>query len=278
MWEHTNYFVREGAPMLRLIALLVPALLVAIPLESQHPEIHTKHFLHGYPAGVPETNDLVIRDVYALSSNDARKMADWVAYRLTHRTVEGPSFRRRWRTDPWLEPDERLSPADYDGAHDSLGVDRGHMAPLAAFRGTLEADRTNYLSNVAPQRSALNRGPWRELEAAVRELAHQDTVHVMTGPLHEREMPDLPGADEPHEIPSGFWKIVAVGTPEGLQVIAVVMEQDIARDGDYCAQRVAVDEVEARAELDVFWELNSQRESELEAGAGSQELADRLGC
>ena len=36
-----------------------------------------------HPTGAPTSNDLIIRDTYALSNNDARKFADWVAYRLT---------------------------------------------------------------------------------------------------------------------------------------------------------------------------------------------------
>ena len=36
-------------------------------------EIHSKHFFYGQPTGTPETNDLIIRDIYALSSNDETK-------------------------------------------------------------------------------------------------------------------------------------------------------------------------------------------------------------
>ncbi|MFW6010646.1 MAG: DNA/RNA non-specific endonuclease [Gemmatimonadota bacterium] len=269
--------MRRPTFALALLALAL-ACLFAAPLEGQHPEIHAKHFLHGYPTGVPETNDLVVRDVYALSSNDGRRMADWVAYRLTHRTVDGPALSRRWRVDPWLEPEERLDPRDYLGAHDELGVDRGHLAPLAAFRGTLAGHQTNYLSNVTPQRSALNQGPWRRMEEAVRDLARQDTVHVMTGPLFERDMPELPEAGDPHAVPSGFWKIVAMDASGGPRVMAVVMEQEIARDADYCDRRVSVDEIEARSGLDFFWELDAEREEALEDDRGSEELAGRLGC
>jgi endonuclease G len=50
------------------------------------PEIHCKHFFYGYPTGTPATNDLIIRDDYALSSNDETKFADWVAYGLAGST------------------------------------------------------------------------------------------------------------------------------------------------------------------------------------------------
>jgi hypothetical protein len=42
-------------------------------------EIHCKQFILGIPLGTPATNDLIIRDIYALSSNDSTKFADWVA-------------------------------------------------------------------------------------------------------------------------------------------------------------------------------------------------------
>ena len=52
-----------------------------IPTSSR-PEIHSKHFFFGYPYGAPATNDMIIRSIYALSSNDETKFADWVSYQL----------------------------------------------------------------------------------------------------------------------------------------------------------------------------------------------------
>ncbi len=168
------------------------------------PEIHCKHFLYGYPTGTPATNDLIIRDCYALSSNDSTKFADWVAYRLNSETIFVPAtitkevrLERVWKADPWLDPDETLEPTDYKGAHAALKTDRGHQAPLASFKGTGCWAETNFLSNITPQKSALNQGPWRILEDKVRDLAAKQTVYVITGPLYEREMKRLPGADEP---------------------------------------------------------------------------------
>jgi len=55
--------------------------------NNVYPEIHCKHFFYGYPTGTPQSNDLIIRDIYALSSNDDTKLADWVAYRLDKETI-----------------------------------------------------------------------------------------------------------------------------------------------------------------------------------------------
>ena len=105
------------------------------------PEIHCKHFTHGYPLGTPPSNDLIIRDLYALSSNDATKFADWVCYRLTFHEVDGSlDLDREWHNDPWLDPSETLegkpeSVDDYKDAYSDAGYDRGHFSPLDWIRG-----------------------------------------------------------------------------------------------------------------------------------------------
>ncbi len=92
------------------------------PTPVTPPEIHCKHFIHGYPLGSPPSNDLIIRDLYALSSNDTTKFADWVASYLTCHEVDGDlDLERNWKNDPWLDPSETLeakptSQDDYRGA------------------------------------------------------------------------------------------------------------------------------------------------------------------
>jgi len=203
------------------LALSIPA----AGADDAYAEIHCKHFFNGYPTGTPVTNDLVIRDGYALSSNDETKFADWVACRLDCATVCGDvPQQRKWMTDPWLDEDETLEskPDDYAGASDALGVDRGHQAPLASFKGTLYWYETNYYSNITPQMSDLNQGPWVKIEDKEPDLARAgDIVYVMTGPLYERNMPGLPNADEPHLVPSGYWKIVAVQPSDDYDSIRV---------------------------------------------------------
>ena len=145
-----------------------------------------------------------------MSTNDSTKFAGWVAYRLDAQTVTGDAETKRvWKADPWLANQETLEPPDYKGAHKVLKTDRGHQAPLASFKGTKYWYQTNYLSNITPQKSDLNQGPWRVLEAKVRNFIKAGhVVHVFTGPLYEEQMLELPRADEEHIVPSGYWKII----------------------------------------------------------------------
>ena len=229
-------------------------------------ELHTFHCLFGCPLGAPATNDTVVREIYTLSSNDLTRMADWVAFRVTRQSI-GTSENRNWKTDPSLSADEALTEDHYEGAPDALHVDRGHQAPLAAFSGTEHAQETNILSNITPQASALNQGPWQRLEGRERRLAREsdNAVFVLTGPLFERLMRPMPAAPPVHRVPSGYWKIIALA--DG-RVSAFVMDQNTPRRADFCASRTTVAEIQLRSRLFIFPMLGDRQLSSLDSALG----------
>ena len=278
---------------MRLPLCLLAAGFAAGVASAQPAEIHCKHFFYGYPTGTPATNDLVIRDAYALSSNDATRFADWVAYRLTVREVggvaEASDFERLWRMDPWLSEDETLDPSPtLSDPYRASEYDRGHMAPLAAFVGTDYVPEVNLYSNITPQRHALNAGPWEEIEAAERALVlrraaralrtrpsgHRGfpqpddlaAVWVMAGTLYEHPMPPLI-TQIPHVIPSGYWKVVAVQdgwAPGSVQVAAFLFDQDDPAATEPLDRLFSVDEVEQRTGLDLLRLLPDGVEEQVE--------------
>ena len=227
-----------------------------------------------------QPNDIIIRDIYILSSNDSTKFADWVAYRVTKDSI-GQTQKRTWRADPRLADDETLEPKDYDGAFGALKTDRGHQAPLASFTDTPSWETTNYLSNITPQKSELNQGPWKKLEDAVRTLAKKpDTsaVYVITGPLYEREMPVLPKADEDHKVPSGYWKIISMEKNGIIKVAAFLFDQKTERRAKFCEEKFITSTriIESKTGLNFFQALPEKEQEELETSPSSL-LAD-LGC
>ena len=230
-------------------AVLVTAL-PTTPSWADGAPLHTFHCLFGCPVGAPANDDLIVREIYTLSSNPVTKLADWVAYRITPDTI-GPSKDRIWSADPWLAPDETLDPGDYAGASATQHVDRGHQAPLAAFSGTPFWLETDILSNITPQSSALNQGPWQRLEAEETALAKSANigVYVLTGPLFERVMAPLPGGPSLQRVPSGYWKVIA--TEDG-RMTAFVFDQQTPRDADLCKMRVSLQTVTIRSRLVMF--------------------------
>ncbi|QFT13511.1 DNA/RNA non-specific endonuclease [Vibrio sp. THAF190c] len=234
--------------MSRLVGLLF--LMLSFSTLS---EVHTPHCIGGCPEGVKASNDLIVREIYTISSNDDTKFTDWAAYVVTKKSIKS-GCSRRWKADPLLTNVETLSPKDYKGAHEAIGIDRGHQVPLASVCGFSGWKEANYLSNITPQRSELNQGPWKYLEEKVRKLVKERGVdaYVLTGPLYEREMPKLPHTTKKHTIPSGYWKVV--GFKEGKQVYleSFIMDQRSRRSDKFCGMRVTLNNVEERSGLDLF--------------------------
>jgi len=225
-------------------------------LSVQAQEIHTKHCLYGCPQGVPDTNDMIFRDLYVLSSNDDTKFADWVAYYLTpHEVVGELDLKRKWRADPFLDESETLEPSNPDDYKDlrDFDYDRGHQAPLASFKGSRYASQVNYLSNITPQNMNMNQGVWKNLEEKIRDVIKTGkSVWVLTGPLYETAMDMLPQADEPHVVPSGYWKIVVEGKPGNLNVAAFIFAQNTPRNDPISNHIKTVTEIQNRSGLTFF--------------------------
>lgn len=230
------------------------------------------------PVGRDTTNKIIHRSIYSLSANPETKFADWVAYTVTPKNF-GPSRHRYWRTDPGLDAEETMEAHDFTDAYDVIKTDRGHQAPLASFAGTPVWHETNYLSNITPQKSALNQGPWKHLEAAVRDLASRSDIgsaYVATGPLYEREMPPLPKSKKRHAVPSGYWKLVLIDPGEEVRYAAFILDQATPRSADFCDHEVTADEVETRSGFDLMSALGNARERDVEATFS--DLRDLLGC
>jgi len=252
---------------MKLIFFLFSFVIFTLNLNSQHrQEIHCKHWIYGYPYGTPPTNDLIIRDIYALSSNDSTKFADWVAYILTRESISGKNKTREWASDPWLEENETLEPNDYEGANKVLKADRGHQAPLANFSNSPDYYQTNYLSNITPQSADLNQGAWKNLEEFERKLVLiYDTIYVITGPVYEKYIGTLPNADEKHKIPSGYWKIIIINKNQNLITLAFKMDQNTPRKYDFTKSVTSIDSIEKLTGLDFLWELNDKIEGTIES-------------
>jgi endonuclease G len=250
------------------------AVLVSI-LCSSAPAV-AGNCLNGCPTGVNH-GTTITRSIYTLKNNATTKFADWVAYHVTTDTISGPSRSRNWKSDPALNAANTLEPADYKDAYATIHTDRGHQVPLGSFSNTDDWELTNYLSNITPQSSALNQGPWVKLETAVRNYVKTGhDVYVITGPLYESYFATLPQADESHTIPSGYFKVVAEQQDDRVYASAFIMEQGAGRSDDYCAAEVSVNEVESRSGLNVMPTLASSDESDVEGNVGG--LTEELGC
>lgn len=222
----------------------------------------------------------IIRNVYTLNNNSSTKFANWVAYKVT-KDSHASGRSRNWARDPGLPASDTLAPTAYSGAYGQLAVDRGHQAPLSSLAGHDDWRALNYLSNITPQKSALNRGAWSRLEAQERLLANRPevtAVYTVTGPLFEYDIAALP-ADESIQIPSGYWKVIFIGTsPDDGQYSAFLMDQDIATSAKFCDYQVTVKDIEEKTtpKLNIWSALPDDIANTIKSQKGT--LAKEMGC
>ena len=243
------------------LSLVILSFLLIAPIKKvTAQEIHSIHCWTACPSGVNQSNDVIFREIYTLSSNDETKLADWVAYVVRVENFDsGGKTARVWAADPWLGDAETLEPDDYKGANAALGTDRGHQAPLASFRSTKYWSYTNYLSNITPQDSDLNQGPWLQLENQERAWARDGfEVYVLTGPIHGKLFSRLPAADEEHSVPEGYWKSITLirsGQKEGER--NYLMPQSADRKSNYADWISSVERIESVTGLDLYPERDN---------------------
>jgi DNA/RNA endonuclease G (NUC1) len=155
------------------------------------------------PSG--RTNYLLARSQYALSYNDNTHQANWACWSYSTGDV-GADVPR---TDAFAADTDlpigyvRISSATFGG-----DWDRGHICPSEdRVFSTTDNQMTFRMSNMMPQASANNRGPWARFEAYCRELAADGgEVLIMAGPA------EFTGATISNGMatPGAVWKIAVV--------------------------------------------------------------------
>ncbi len=246
----------------------VPKPITPVPSDGEN-------CLFGCPQGTSPANIRIDRPIYSLSANPSTKFADWAAYRVRTSNF-GPHRARDWHADPDLPEAATLEKPDYADAPRLLHIDRGHQVPLAAFEGSPFWHMVNYLSNITPQSSELNQGAWMHVEELERHWAPTANVYVITGPLYERAMPSLPKADEPHRVPSGYWKVIATFDNQLLDTLSVAFDQNTGRYANFCDYQVTIDAIERRSGLELFPDLREPDQARIESEPGT--LRSKAGC
>jgi endonuclease G, mitochondrial len=266
---------RFGRSVLLLIACLL--LLTAIPAQAQLAV--SVHLTLGNPsaatanAAFPD-NYLIVRDQYALAYQRDRGIPRWVSWHLDSSSLgSADRYSGNFITDTSLPVGwYRVTHDDYTNS----GYDRGHMTP-SADRSASDADNeaTFILTNIVPQAPANNRGPWRVLEEATRDLVGLgNEVFVISGGIGTRGT--LAGGKV--TIPAATWKVL-LALPAGANdvsrvttsttVIAVRMPNDDTVGSSWQSYQTSVDCIEAQTGLDFFTEVEDTVETTIEAQGGA---------
>lgn len=233
----------------------------------------------GTPTDGNASDDFIItRDQYTISYNQNRNTPNWVSYEFDATHFGGSDRCNCFTHDPALPASfTHLTTADYTGAgaFAGYGIDRGHMARSFDFSsGSLDNARSYYLSNIIPQASAVNQGPWADLENELGNLARFDgkEVYVIDGVAGNKGTVKGEGKIV---IPAQVWKVaIVVPHDRGLadiksfndidDVIAVIMPNDPAINADWKTYKTTVDEIERISGYDLLSALPDKLEQSVE--------------
>jgi len=235
----------------------------------------------GEPTDADPSDDFIVRhEQFTASYNPNRGSPNWVSYDL-----DAAHFGPEDRCDCFtMDPDlpasfTHLTTADYTdaGAFHGYGIDRGHMVrSFDRTTASLDNARTYLLSNVVPQASDMNQGPWANLENDLGDQARVQgrEVYIITGPAGNKGTLKNEGKIV---IPTSTWK-VAVILPHDhglddivdyrdLEVIAVNMPNEAGvRNVDWNTYRTTVDAIEALTGYDLLAQLPDDIENAVESG------------
>jgi endonuclease G len=218
-----------------------------------------------------ENNYLMVKPQYTLSYNRSRATANWVAWRLDSSWIGNAPRQDDFRPDPQLPAGwYQVTDADYSGS----GYDRGHMTPSGdRTRSIPDNSATFLMTNIVPQISANNQGPWEEFETYCRQLAQAgNELYIISGV--EGSLGTI--AQGRIVVPRNTWKVVIV-LPNGdndlqrvsksTRVIAIVVPnfQPLNINAPWRQFRKSVDQVEALTGYNFFSNI----------GKNTQEIMER---
>ena len=228
----------------------------------------------------PSDDFIVVHPEYTASYNPNRGGPNWVAFDLDP-TDYGPEDRCNCFTmDPALPSTfTQLTTNDYtgSGAIAGFGIDRGHMTrSFDRTSASLDNAFTYYFSNVVPQTSEVNQGPWALLENDLGDMVRTGgkEVYVIDGATGNIGTLKNEGKIV---IPASTWK-VAVVMPHNkgladivdyrdIQVIAVNMPNVTGvRNDPWQKYKTTVDAIEELTGYDLLALLPDKIEDIVEAG------------
>jgi DNA/RNA endonuclease G (NUC1) len=189
--------------------------------------------------GTPADDIIVRRAQYTGSYSPVRNSPNWVAYEFDATHFGAEDRCDCFTMDPELPASlPRITTDDYtgSGAIAGYGIDRGHLArSFDRTTGSLDNATTFLFSNIIPQASDQNQGPWAQLENELGNFARNDNreVYVIAGVAGNKGTLKNLGLVT---IPTHTWKVALIlprdtGLAQirdyrDVQVIAVIMPND----------------------------------------------------
>lgn len=254
------------------------------------PRDPAEHMVMGNPSGATTDtsvmdNYLMMKDQYALSYNNSRAIPNWTSWHLDTSWVTGVSDRQNdFRPDDTLPPGYTRVASGYNFA--TYGFDRGHMVPSADRTSSVADNSATFLmTNMIPQASGNNQGPWADLENHLRTMLNNgaNELYIVAGGQGVGGTSSTGNWDSITDtggnsvtVPKFTWKVIMV-LPSGddndvarvnasTRTFAVIMpNDDNIREDDWKKYLATVDQVEALTGQNYFSNVPEDIQNIIEA-------------
>ena len=249
-----------------------------------------EHMVMGNPSGAvtdeaTPLNYLMLKPQYALSYNNDRGIPNWTSWHLDSTWTTGVADRQNdFRPDPTLPAGFKRVASGYQAA--VYGFDRGHMTPSADRTSSEEDNSATFLmTNMVPQASGNNQGPWADMENDLRALlgGTSNELYIVSGGHgvggnsttgHWDTIQDTGGNTV--TVPNLTWKVVMVmpradgddvaRVNNATRTFAVIMpNNDNIRPDDWKKYLATVDQVEALTGYNFFSNVPEAIQNVIEA-------------
>ena len=216
------------------------------------------HVALGVPRdAVPGDDVIVDHGVFVLSYNPARRLANWVAWRLTAADLGRAARSKEFRADPLLPS---IYPPVLPRAFHGTPYVRGHMCPSAERKASTGSNAETFvMTNIQPQVPELNGGPWERMEQYERKLAERGrVVFLVAGGLFDDRAVTLRGGIA---VPRASFKVLVSLEPgqdastitRATRTYAVIMPNVAAVGGtSWTSHLTTIDEVERQSGYDLL--------------------------
>ncbi len=220
---------------------------------------NSEHLEFGNPSNAGSgdlDNYLIEREQYALSYSQSRNVLNWASWRVDDRWLGQAERQDDFRPDGGLPKGVyQVTPGEYRRS----GYDRGHMVPSGDRTYSPKDNSLTFLmSNIFPQASENNRGPWRELEQYGRDLVREQgkALYVIGGIYGDKATVGKV------TVPGRVWKVIVVlddlddAVTQGTEVIAVDMPNSDRITKNWQDYRTTVDRIEIATGYDLLSEVS----------------------
>ncbi len=200
---------------------------------------------------------------YAVGYSDALGNPVWAAYHVQDLAKIPTPAARPEKFEVDRRTVARVAPEDYANS----GYDRGHLAPnyaIATHYGAAAQRETFLMSNITPQRHALNAGLWKDLELKIATSypARYGEVWVLTGPIFGAQPRELRHGVL---VPEAFFLIVIDEQEGKLRTLAFIVPQEAPASADPEKYLASIDDIQRRTGLDFLSELDDPSEHAVES-------------